>query len=420
MTKDSIIKWIFGRKKLSVVSIVILILMVSCTTTTLHSESKAIQSSSSKQVNSASLTSSHTDQISSSVVGLSGSYTRIAKINGYDGNLAKFTSAGEVDGKLLLFTPDTGTNEFTVMLFNPTTFTAEKVITFSTQTPDSFYGLKLFSDKIVVRLSDKLIVFSRDLNQRNDSPLPNTIINKIKRIPVTDKNGMPNVRFGGYDVTQDLKKIVYSDEVGIKLLDTTNSQETLLAKTNVSPLSYHNNPRFVCDETKVITTMTGDDDSIGYTLCDIIKKTSVLLKFGDGSTDDIHYDSGILSINTRIINSQGNDEYKSYYTDFKTGQPIEINLANKGSTGIIRPSEYTYVGKSYAAFINSDNNRADNNVYQLSRLNLKTLEVENDVIVSKAGELKILGVTDDGQIIFSCHNYNLSSTVYCITGKPSK
>jgi hypothetical protein len=58
-----------------------------------------------------------------------------------------------------------------------------------------------------------------------------------------------------------------------------------------------------------------------------------------------------------------------------------------------------------------------NSIYYISRLNLKTLELEPEIISVKAAQVCILGVTGDGQIIFY-YNYNPSENGIAITAKP--
>ncbi|MGI6605827.1 MAG: hypothetical protein ACOX2X_02105 [Peptococcia bacterium] len=44
-------------------------------------------------------------------------------------------------------------------------------------------------------------------------------------------NGIPDIFFGGYDVSADGQQIVYSDETGLKLLHLPDGNETLLAES---------------------------------------------------------------------------------------------------------------------------------------------------------------------------------------------
>ena len=364
--------------------------------------------------------------INNHLVSLSGNYTKFEKINGYDGDLGDLLSVGEIDGRMLLCSSevDSTNSDYVLMLFNPVTSTAEKVITIKIDDPNSYYGIKLFNDKIVVKLADKLIVISRDLKHQSEQLLPKTVADKISRKTEYDNNGIQYVFFSGYDVTEDLKKFVYTDEIGVIIYDVSSGKESILAKTVkintkivIDSVSYYSTPRFVCDETKVITTMCVYEGTSGYKLINIPKKTTVDLDSYNAFTDNIFYDTGVLSINDRNSSS----EYKSYYTDFITGERKEINLKDIGNTNNLVPKEHLYVGKNYAAFViyDSDNNGMENSTYHINRLNLKTLEIENDVVISKAADIKILGITDDGRIVFN-YSYNPSECGNCITGEPAK
>lgn len=48
----------------------------------------------------------------------------------------------------------------------------------------------------------------------------------------------------------------------------------MIAEILLTDNSYHRDPRYVADEQKVITTMTGYEGAMGYTLCDLESGTA--------------------------------------------------------------------------------------------------------------------------------------------------
>jgi len=356
------------------------------------------------------------DYIDNHLVSLTGDHQRFDKIIGFDGNMEELAMIGEANGKLLLaHTPYAKGKKASLLLLNPETMTVEKRIELQEQL--ELTEVRLAADKIVLFLKDKIVTVDKDLGGTKDTPLPESIKTKMERKPTYDKNGIPDIFFGGYNVSSDLQKIVYADEIGVKLFNPADNSERLLAPA-VSIIgskynSNHNHPRFVADEQKVITTMTAYEGTRGYTLCDL--RTGAVKTYDisseNSSTGLIHYDTGLLEVNTQL-----NGEGKTLYLDFKTESIKEINVEDPGDTGYIRPPDYQYVGQDYAAFINCTWDNKDNaqSMFILNRLNLKTMQVQPKIITVKAAETHILGVLADGRIVF-WYNLNPSENGVCIT-----
>lgn len=366
------------------------------------------------------------DYMNNHLVSLSGDYQRYDKIAGFDGNLAELSMIGEDDGKLILADlPYEKSKNPALLLVNPETMKVEKRFDFqdNLELPD----IRLIADKIMVRLKDKIITVDKALGGTKDTtPLPQVIKAKIERKPKYDKNGLPDIFFGSYDVSGDLKKIVYADEIGVKLFNLIDNSEKLLAPTvsikgsKFLDNSYHKQPRFVDHGQKVITTMTDYEGTRGYTLCDLIDFTVQTI---ENSTDShpgtIWYDSGLLMVNSYHYDFKTQkDETLTKYLDFKSGKVTVIKLAEPGDIGFIRMSDSCYVGQDYAAFLTFTRDRNDNaqNMVHLSRLNLRTLQIEPKVVSVKAAETHILGVLADGRIVF-WYDFNPSENGVGITNK---
>ncbi|MCR4442848.1 MAG: hypothetical protein QHH10_11130 [Peptococcaceae bacterium] len=364
------------------------------------------------------------DYVNNHLVSLTGDYQRFDQITGFAGNMEELSMLGEVDDRLILaYTPYEKGKNAALMLVNLNTMIVEKELEVSENFAST--DVSLTGECIKIRLKDRLIAVDKTLAQSDSVSLPTTITEKINREPKYNAKGNPDVFFGGYDVSSDRKRYVYADETGVKLFNTTDNSEKLLSKTvpiigsELLDNSYHKNPRFVADEQKVITTMTGYEGAMGYTLCDLESGTAKTHSITSecSSTGLIRYDTGLLEVNTHLYNREKQTgERKTMYLDFRTGGVKEIILKDPGETGDIRMPDLCFVGQNYAAYITYKPDRSDNanNMFYLNRLNLKTLQIEPEIISVKAAGTHILGVLADGRIVF-WYNLNPSENGVCIT-----
>lgn len=364
------------------------------------------------------------EYVNNNLVVLDGAYERFDALTGYGGNMEELAMLGEVDGKMLLAaTPYEKGSKPSLLLIDPDSMSVEKRLDFN----ESFSAadIRIKGEKIIAFLNDKILSIDKSLEQLEQLEIPALIREKIKRESKYDQNGMPDVVFGGYDSTGDLGKFVYSDETGVKFLDLAEGNEKMLTKTVHIPggelidVSYHWSPRFVANDTKVITTMTGYESTMGYTLCNLQEDSEKLYNITAecSSTANIRYDSGRLEVNTHVYNHETQSgECKTFYLDFTSGEVRDIKLNNPRETGDIRFPELCFVGQDYAAFITYEYDYTDNanNKHFINRLNLKTFEEESDIVSVKAAETRILGVLADGRIVF-WYNLNPSEKGICIT-----
>lgn len=370
--------------------------------------------------------SGRTEYVNNHLVVLTGDYQRFSQINGFAGNIQELSMVGEVDHRLLLaYTPNEKRENAALMLVNPETMKIEKKREVSGKFAAT--DISLSGESIVIRLKDKITTFDTTLEPSKVVPLPSTITEKMNREPHYNAKGNPDVFFGGYDVSRDKLRYVYADESGVKLFDATDNSEKLLSLTvpitgsELLDNSYHRDPRFVVNEQKVMTTMTGYEGSMGYTVCNLTNGTVETHNIASesSSTGYIKYDTGLLEVNAHLYNKVKQiGECKIQYLDFKAGDVKEISLQDPGDTSDIRPPDYCYVGQNYASFITYQRDGSDNvnNMFYLNRLNLKTLQTEPKIISIKAAETHILGVLADGRIMF-WYNLNPSEKGICITKK---
>lgn len=336
--------------------------------------------------------------INNHLVALTGDYQRFDTISGFDGNMEELSMLGEVNGSLILaYTPYENDRNASLMLVDPKTMKAKKKLEFAAGSNFTSDDVSLKGQSIVIRLKDRVVTADKTLAKSEEHSLPSKIIEKAYREPQYNEMGMPDVFFGGYDVSKDGKTFVYADETGVKLFNTMDNSEKMLSPTvditgsELLNHSYHRNPRFVDDEHKVVTTMTGYESTMGYTLCDLKNGTAKTYNITSesSSTGLIRYDTGLLEVNTHLYNQeQGIGECKTNYLDFRTGAVHEIVSSEPGDTGFIRMPDDVYVGQNYAAFITYKMDVYDNanSMYYLNRLNLKTFQTSPKSYQSKQRE----------------------------------
>ena len=365
------------------------------------------------------------DYVNNHLVTLTGDYHLFDEITGFDGHMEELFMLGEVNGRLILvYAPYDKEKGASLMLVNPETMIVEKKMEVTGDFASTDISLK--GEIIVLRLKDRFIAVDKTLEQLDSFPLPTTITEKTERGPRYNDKGSPDVFFGGYDVSTDGKRYVYADEIGLKLFNAADNSERLLAKT--VPINtgskfldnyYHNAPRFVAGEQKVITTIIGYEGAMDYTLCDLESGAVKTHRIAGecSSTGLIRYDTGLLEVNIFLRNEENQTSgYKTVYLDFQTGGVEEITLKDPGDTGDIRMPDHCYVGQNHAAFITHNRDNSDNadNMFYLNRLNLKTLLIEPQIISVKAADTHILGVLSDGRIVF-WYSLNPSENGVCMT-----
>ena len=368
--------------------------------------------------------------INNHLVVLTGEVKTFPVIDGFDGDLQEIYMVGEVEGKLIIaYAPHNEKEPPALMLLNPDNMKIDKQVKLKDRI--NYNEVNYKGGKLMVRLQDKVLIYGLDLEFEQEILLPDIITAKINREPQFDRNGFWTVYFGGYDISADLKQIVYTDEIGVKLVILEDGKEKLLAQTVKPQLkrpsrgapigpSYHFFPRFVADDRKVITTLTGYECTAGFTLCDLDKGTKTtydIMTEGSLATGGIRYDTGLLFVNEYWRDEKQKTEgYKTSFLDFHTGKVTEIEIGPPGDTGYIRFDYQCYVRQDFAAFVTSQRlgNDMVNDRHYLNRINLETLKVEPEIVVVTAAEPHILGILADGRIVF-WYQFNPAEKGICVT-----
>lgn len=365
-----------------------------------------------------------------SVVELTGSYTRFDEIKGFNGDYQFLSMVGEADGYIIMeYMPDIYKKEDkpSLMLVDINTLEAEKIIEMDSPIPDMepnpISHIKMVGDKIIVCSAEHISVMNNALELIKEIPLPEAIIRRSKRTQTFDKDGIMEVYYSGYDISSDMEQIVYADEAGIKLYNLRNDTEILLTKNiyNKDNLKryFYEFPRFIANDKKIIANKLGYEYSLGCTIYDIANNSIKTLNlFSErGPNYDINYDTGLLEPGIKVYNEELDDyEWKKIYLDFMTGDVTEIQVERD----IYEHYDFQYnqyVGDNYAAFATyvPNENEAENVMYYISRINLKTLEIESDLLAIRSGGPHIMGVLTDGRVLFRYY-YNESENGVCIAG----
>lgn len=363
------------------------------------------------------------EYINNNLVAIEGCFIRRDKIQGFEGSLEELSMICEADGRLLLaYTPYDKSKTAVLMLMNPGNFIVEKTL----ELKENFDStrIKQAQDRLIICLDNKIMTISMKLEKQEEIPLPKAIRDKINRVPKYDSQGLPDIFFGGYDVSGDLTKLVYSDEKGVKLYNLKTNIDEMIWKTEEAKNDkflkyyYHGKPRFVAGDKKILIYTLGYECVRNHTLYDLETESSVYLDFGgEISIPNIYYDTGMLMVNMPIFNelTQKGDNV-TLYLDFKTGVVSEFKLKEKGDTGYIIPYYYSYVGQNHAAFVTSkiDNRDRAKDVYYIHGMNIKTKDISSNIISITAGEPHILGVLEDGRIVF-WYSINPAEMGICIT-----
>lgn len=366
------------------------------------------------------------------IVELNGNYIRFDGIKGFDGDYEYLAMIGEADGNIIMeYLPPSYSEEDkpSLMLVDLNTLEVRKSVEMESSIPDSYHTpvshTKMAGDKVIVCFREYVSVMDKSLEPIDKIQLPESIISISKREETYDDDYRRITYYGGYDISSDLKKIVYVDETGIKQYDLKTGKETLLVR------NIHNEdilkgfefwtPRFIADDKKVIVNKLGYEYSLGYAICSIDDQSLQMLNlFTQDSMNDIYYDTGLLEpgVSTYYDDEDDDSEWKRFYYDFRTGKITEIPQDKVEYIRYIF-RDNAYVGENYAAFAtyvwddDNDENETKNDMYYINRFNLKTLETENEILAIKGGGPYIFGVLADGRVLFR-YTYKDSESGVCI------
>jgi len=218
----------------------------------------------------------------------------------------------------------------------------------------------------------------------------------------------------GYDISNDLNYICYSDSEGLHLMDLSNGNCGLLVETipaehpfpdnDWAGPSYHHfmSPRFIASDTKIITTLSGYEGNHGYLIYDLNKQNYERIgSYESISTQYISINRGML-MDIFAPYQEGQNDFADYsikYLDFDSNQVLEINEKLIGSLNdFLREPNSIYVNSGYGAFLTYS---ADMKKTYIHRIDLKTMEIEPNILSIEGARVALVGILTDGRVIFS-------------------
>jgi|GEM_PF-3008438 len=234
--------------------------------------------------------------------------------------------------------------------------------------------------------------------------LPESFTEKIYAETTWDDFTLTSI-FTGYDITDDLKRIIYGDEEGLKWfeLGSENPEITLLEKSeaypddNLAPLSVYLGPRWVNGDKKIFVVRSGYEGNRGIALYDF--SIGKMNRYNHGWNiwhTQIQPDKGVIMPNEFDYNVEtGQGRTLHYYLDFETGDRMEFAFDRMGAEDMPDGGE-TYYGENHLALLLKDYS-FDPMVTYIQRVDPETWQVIDEVAV-KALRLRILGMDRDGNV----------------------
>jgi len=265
--------------------------------------------------------------------------------------------------------------------------------------PD-IYGLKATEQGVLVKKRDKVLVYDDALQRKETILLPEKIASLSEREITYDEDFFPLQYYGGYDIAEDLSRICYTDEEGLKIFDLATGVDRLLSTThvfendNMLPRSFYTQPEFVAQDTKIFSGLTGYESMRDYTLLDL-------------SGYDPEYALGLGNM-MRVVLDQSHEsllliDTEDIYVltlDDRKRQRVESDTQLRGMVDGYELSALAYDG--YAAFTTSE---AENQTVHVYRIDKEKLQLEGPVISITNAQMTILGVLMDGRILVSYDRY---------------
>lgn len=271
--------------------------------------------------------------------------------------------------------------------------------------------LILSRDSIIKLSSDAMIV------EENNIP------------PTVQQEAMHDDWWGGLDVSKDGRYLVYSSQSqGLMLYDT--KAETTMRLAGHLPRQPENSqfeyvplivsPAFVDNDNKVVSKILGYESIGGYIIIDLETKQSQVLSMSDFTYNNIYAFSSDLpaayGISSRPVDPS-NPEHQEIYVSKLDYAGINIThhpaiLTDDNQEKPLSPETWPLIMQSpqYLAYVaavyNSTGDNADN-MYYIVRIDLESMKAET-LLTIKAGYPSLLGMLEDGRVIFSYYFENAS------------
>jgi len=252
---------------------------------------------------------------------------------------------------------------------------------------------------------------------------------QLKVIEITDipsdvaKEAFGGDWWGGFDVSKDGRYFVYSSQSqGLKLYDVKTGTERLLARhlpenTKFQYVPYIQGPAFVDHDSKVVARVAGYESISGYVIIDLRTGRTKKLTMDDLAFNGIYtFDSNFpyaYGLSARTVGA-GTSKPDIYITRLDYGQmemkQFKVRVTDDAQRVPLSAEFWPLVthNDKYLAYVSvqyAETGDSADNVYHIVRVDLKTLKAET-LLSIKAGCPTVLGILEDGRVIFSYYFEN--------------
>jgi hypothetical protein len=329
-----------------------------------------------------------------------GSYEKFEKIDLIDliDDTSDRTIIGEVGNNIII---QTGKHDIPLILVDSDTMSVKKELFLHTNRET--FQAKIRDDKIIAKQEDRIIIYDYEFAKIDEILIPQSIFDAVT-------GNSP----WGYDISTDHTKIVFADEGGLKLFDLITNEESILVEAVLveNPkwgpvLEGYYYPRFINDDKAVIATRPAYESYDGYYRYNFADQGLTRYdSFEMISTWNVLYDTGMITnIRTPDYDEEkGTSNYIISYLDFTKGEKYDIEEEIFG-----RPIHHNmhngdiYVGENHAAFLTQYDNQSRSpleDMWYVHRLDLRTMEIQTNLLTVNNAGLDLLGVLENGEIIF--------------------
>lgn len=247
-------------------------------------------------------------------------------------------------------------------------------------------------------------------------PLPAFLIEKILSETIWD-DFAPSSIFTGYDVTDDLTRIVYGDEEGLKLFEIDEKSEVQLMEKSeaypeddLSPVSVYQAPRFVDRGQKIFVVRSGYEGNRGIALYDL--KTETMERYGHGWsiwTNEMRPNQGAFILNEYVHNwDTGEGTVQHFFLDFASGEVQSFVFDRMGGDDMPDGGEF-YHGENKLAMLVKAYNEEFMGGYAtyVQEIDFESMELLRETKI-RAARIRIMGMDREGNIYLHYY-YNQDS-----------
>jgi|GEM_PF-6922647 len=343
-------------------------------------------------------------------------------------------SGGDIGGKLLLRAVRQLPNSETVLTYSIYDPAANRLVNSLVlpQTKEEWCdGVRILPDRLIFKMNDGFYVTDLDLNCLNSG---------MTELPTAVREALAGreEHYAAYDVSADLKRIVYTDKDGLHLYDLGTGESAPLAEhlpvdSDLFDTAYILAPHFSAGDEAVIAKLSGYEGYYGVLSVNLLHPAAATyIERNINDLDGLDYTNVMYPLpNVRFAATSGplrpfgielvdlaklsdplSDRQRSTemvtFTDTLQQRP----LADLGNPPLYNARYLAYVAHDYESGL-----VPEEAVYQIVVVDLTTRRAET-VLTLQAGYPCLRAVTGDGRVVLSYHFERESGLI--ITGEPGK